>query len=100
MRAVQQGAWSYDVRQGLYSFIQRIQIRFKQSSKGFSKSEVFVTLIIQTLRKCILAVDREGVEGMARLAGRLRKDMLSSGGVIQVRAWLNLIWVAADWGHL
>ena len=61
---------------------------------------MFVTLIIQTLRKCILAVEREGVEGMARLAGWLRKDMLSSGGVIQVRAWLNLIRVAADWGHL
>ena len=45
-------------------------------------------------------MDREGVEGIARLAGRLRKDMLSSGGVVQVRAWLNLIWVASDWGHL
>ena len=50
------------------------QIRFKQSSKGFSKSEVLVTLIIQTLIKCILAVDREGVERMARLAVRLRNE--------------------------
>jgi hypothetical protein len=65
--AAQQGAGGHDVRQGLYSFSQRRQIRFKQSSKGFSKSEVLVTLIIQTLIKCILAVDREGVERMARL---------------------------------
>ena len=72
--AAQQGAGGHDVRQGLYSFSQRRQIRFKQSSKGFSKSEVLVTLIIQTLIKCILAVDREGVERMARLAVRLRNE--------------------------
>ena len=72
--AAQQGAGGHDVRQGLYSFSQRRQIRFKQSSKGFSKSEVLVTLIIQTLIKCILAVDREGVERMARLAVRLKNE--------------------------
>ena len=72
--AALQGAGGHDVRQGLYSFSQRRQIRFKQSSKGFSKSEVLVTLIIQTLIKCILAVDREGVERMARLAVRLRNE--------------------------
>ena len=65
-------------------------------------------------RKILKVSQRWGVERMARLDGRLRKegvlhmrDMLSRRRrrgwgmvVIQVRAWLTLIWVAADLGHL
>jgi hypothetical protein len=50
------------------------QIRLKPRFKGFSESEVLDTLIIQTCKKYILAVDREGVESMARLAVRLGKE--------------------------
>ena len=50
------------------------QIRLKPSFNGFSESEVLETLIIQTCKRYILAIDREGVERMARLAVRLRKE--------------------------
>ena len=59
--------------QGILQLI-REQIRFKPSFSGFSELEVLETLIIQTGKKYIQAVDQQGVERIAKLTDRLRLD--------------------------